>query len=810
MHRRFVHFCASQHVFDITRDYKRIHTQQLARTQTTGVKPQLLSSYFHSSEAHRTLNTSPNARLQAATPGHTTQLQTMPTNWSLWAREPAKSRLAAFGQGRGKESSLEGAPEIVKQLRGRLSPPTYTHTRTGPPHDTWFVARCHIRSNVELEGGVKFDHTEAGVEGSRQRSLKNAEESAAQAVRDKLSTLLGCTTSPSQMPAPSPARRVPRSTDATGDVKSVSLLNEYAAVEFKPKVEFEQIEDKYENGQISWRARYTIGECVHEWGVGSDKTAAQLTAATIAEAGMKAQLSVHRRAGHDDMLPTQRLHEQCVRYFRPVPVYSESNSKSAAAGAAASPAFTVHFKVGDTCYASATEPNKAAARQSAARLALDSVPNQPLVAELRERRQAASRLPKLVSGHTESGARSLSRRIVEAIEKKVHVIWEATRLVGSSLPPPGAAVIAAIVQSSQGDQELEVVALGTGSKFVNLKFANCPEAPFDGSRIVDSHAEVLTCRAFRLYLANQLDIARGAKVSTNDQLSCFDATGKLREGVSFHLYITTAPCGDARRFSIQNTGNEETCEPNPKRSRHVKYERVPLHDPDTTSPEMGKRSTKIADGMAGSPTDSKGLDPSRRHAMSCSDKVLKWGVAGLQGRLLRTVLPQQVPLTSIVVGSDYDKRHIERALCCRLSDEDGSQCKLQIAHEPLPVTPTAVSKPGVGRYSTSMNWFEGSELGQVAEVTDGPSGQCTNKSWSRLCKAKMTTRLLGLEGMPVPLEGEWYVAFKKRVTPPASAVEVAKATMDIRGSSWVHSCERFDFKLSGVVGEQRPNWDWVC
>ncbi|KAK3263871.1 hypothetical protein CYMTET_27353, partial [Cymbomonas tetramitiformis] len=51
--------------------------------------------------------------------------------------------------------------------------------------------------------------------------------------------------------------------------------------------------------------------------------------------------------------------------------------------------------------------------------------------------------------------------------------------------------------------------------------------------------------------------------------------------------------------------------------------------------------------------------------LSCSDKLAKWNVLGLQGkRLTQWTMP--VYLTSLVIGRKFSRRVCERALCCRM------------------------------------------------------------------------------------------------------------------------------------------------
>ena len=90
----------------------------------------------------------------------------------------------------------------------------------------------------------------------------------------------------------------------------------------------------------------------------------------------------------------------------------------------------------------------------------------------------------------------------------------------------------------------EVVALGTGTKVINGEYLSD-----SGLAINDCHAEVIARRALVRFLFFQLELFTKGQ----EEVSIFEQkkNGKfvLKAGVSFHLYISTTPCGDARVFS---------------------------------------------------------------------------------------------------------------------------------------------------------------------------------------------------------------------------------------------------------------------
>jgi len=75
----------------------------------------------------------------------------------------------------------------------------------------------------------------------------------------------------------------------------------------------------------------------------------------------------------------------------------------------------------------------------------------------------------------------------------------------------------------------------------------------EGLALNDCHAEILATRCLRDFFYTQLSNLQGIRGETNEsifEVISEDKDGKkfyqLKENVQFHLYINTAPCGDAR------------------------------------------------------------------------------------------------------------------------------------------------------------------------------------------------------------------------------------------------------------------------
>ncbi len=126
--------------------------------------------------------------------------------------------------------------------------------------------------------------------------------------------------------------------------------------------------------------------------------------------------------------------------------------------------------------------------------------------------------------------------------------------------------------------------------------------------------------------------------------------------------------------------------------------------------------------------------------MSCSDKLARWNILGVQGALLSLYM-EPVYFKSIIIGSLYNEQHLTRAVYSRVSG---------VADLPASFTPNypllhSVTRPVprvVARSpNTSLNWMWGD---QHVEVIKTATGKLSSNIPSRLCKQSFFDSFLSL------------------------------------------------------------------
>lgn len=175
------------------------------------------------------------------------------------------------------------------------------------------------------------------------------------------------------------------------------------------------------------------------------------------------------------------------------------------------------------------------------------------------------------------------------------------------------------------DRSEEVLCFSTGVKCVpdiKLQRAN-------GLILHDSHAEVLTLRAFNylmLDLISQVNDGKNTTIIEKDPLSNLY---RLRAGIKLHMYISELPCGDASLESFiendsvpwdANLKNEDLLR---GRSNYTQVGKV------RTKP--GRKDSLIS------------------YSKSCSDKLTVACIKGILNSAVQDLFCEQIYLTSIII-----------------------------------------------------------------------------------------------------------------------------------------------------------------
>ncbi|KAL7446512.1 hypothetical protein ACHAXM_010227 [Skeletonema potamos] len=207
---------------------------------------------------------------------------------------------------------------------------------------------------------------------------------------------------------------------------------------------------------------------------------------------------------------------------------------------------------------------------------------------------------------------------------------------------------------------------------------------YNGMVLKDSHAETLARRGLMAVLWDEVENSLQNKPTPHPLLESYYSSEsnrqkfQLRQDTSLHIYISDNPCGDATIYRILGIKSSNSAE-QPETSINFTGAKIILSDRNGQS--VGKKDESIsstltcsnaADSKHASSTmvtvgredvqqlgalrlkSSRSNIPShlRSMSMSCSDKIVRWGVLGLQGALLSMYIPNPIVLSSVCVSKD--------------------------------------------------------------------------------------------------------------------------------------------------------------
>ncbi|XP_066115294.1 double-stranded RNA-specific editase 1 isoform X2 [Saccopteryx bilineata] len=291
-------------------------------------------------------------------------------------------------------------------------------------------------------------------------------------------------------------------------------------------------------------------------------------------------------------------------------------------------------------------------------------------------------------------------------------------------------VLAGIVMTTGTDvKDAKVISVSTGTKCINGEYMSDR-----GLALNDCHAEIISRRSLLRFLYTQLELYLNSKDDQKKSIFQKSERGgfKLKDSVQFHLYISTSPCGDARIFSPHEPILEEPADRHPNRKARGQL-RTKIESGEGTIPVRSNASIQTWDGV---------LQGERLLTMSCSDKMARWNVVGIQGSLL-SIFVEPIYFSSIILGSLYHGDHLSRAMYQRISNIEDLP-PLYTLNKPLlsGISNAEARQPGKAP-NFSVNWTVGDS---TIEVINATTGKDELGRASRLCKHALYCRWMRVHG----------------------------------------------------------------
>jgi len=326
-------------------------------------------------------------------------------------------------------------------------------------------------------------------------------------------------------------------------------------------------------------------------------------------------------------------------------------------------------------------------------------------------------------------------------------------------------VLSAIVLVKSSDQkQIKILSLATGTKCLDgsTRLKSDP-----GTLLHDCHAEVLARRGFMLWLVEEMLLAK-------DGLSEFiSVVGEnkydLEEDWLIVMVSTHPPCGDAAIFVKESEKSDANSD---EEKSFVSEDGPPCKkarfDLNRTGAKLVSGTDPLSPGLGYHKVGEVRTKPGRGDrtlSLSCSDKIIKWNMVGLQGALCSYLLSRVLHLRCFVLsGSMFNKSSLERALYGRAGvdhvnkpilakvDLDFECSKSEASPTPCPDSVVWVDVGG-GKVEALT---EGHKQGWARKKLTNP------KSWSMLCQRNLVKRFLELGGHILLGSSKTYAELKSK------------------------------------------------
>lgn len=233
-------------------------------------------------------------------------------------------------------------------------------------------------------------------------------------------------------------------------------------------------------------------------------------------------------------------------------------------------------------------------------------------------------------------------------------------------------ILSGIILRNSNANINKVVSLGCGTKCIGQSKL-CSQ----GLILNDSHAETLARRGVLRYFYHQIKKALVEDSTKSDTIFTWlpeKRKFKLKPELTLHFFSTQTPCGDACIFDSNNA------EPVSKRRKTNETHTEELDigckvDTVYTGAKLiGSHHNDAMEQLVGSMRTKPGRGE-RTLSMSCSDKLAKWQIMGIQGALLDILLDSPIYFSTLNFWGQSDLSSLERAIWKRFQSNDYTNSK---------------------------------------------------------------------------------------------------------------------------------------